>query len=272
MSLLKLRNRFKAVRSLNSILSAMQVVTTVRMQRLKDRQAQTQKYLEEIEAYLNGQITPQTKLKKKLVLLTASRGLCGSFDFNLSLIAKKFIQKSPEAQVLTLTRQGLESIKVKGVKVVSLEGVGINLDRLDFAKAAKLFNMIDDGESEIYIGHNYYQGSANLKAELYQIYPVPQELTKQARPIDVIIEPERKMTLAALARNYIQVRFYQLLLNSYLAELVARLVVLKSAVDNSKDLIEALQLTINKMRQANITRELAEVVASAETMRSDINE
>lgn len=249
MSLLKLRSRFRAIKSLNSILTAMQVVTRVRFQRVKEKYAMAEIYLRPLRRVLYQRVEPREFSKKVMVVMTANRGLCGSFNPNILAKAEEFLKQVP------------------GVKLVKL-----SLYKLDFNEAAKSFENIFSEDTGMYVAYNAYRGSINLVPTIYQLYPVPEEFTQKRELEEMILEPSPEKLCDEMFRHYLVARFYQLLLNSQMGELTARLMVLNNAVENSKDLISSLQLSINKQRQAAITRELTELMTSVEAMRRDIDE
>jgi F-type H+-transporting ATPase subunit gamma len=243
MPLLQIKNRFRAINSLSSILAALQVVTVVRLQKVKERITLAQEYAELIKQALAGRVVDQPLTEKKLIVLTASRGLCGDFNDLLKPLTKGFDQ----VERLSLDQSGWPAVKTL------------------------LSALLEDGR-ELYIAYNNYLGTLRPKPTLYKLFPIPVELLTKKEPADRLLEPSPKELIAALLGHYREAAFYQIVLRSQLSELNARLLVLNNAVENSKELIDQLRLNINKMRQAQITRELTEVVASSEVMRSADNE
>ncbi|MCX5726812.1 MAG: F0F1 ATP synthase subunit gamma, partial [Candidatus Saganbacteria bacterium] len=124
-----------------------------------------------------------------------------------------------------------------------------------------------DLNSEIYIAYNTYKSAVVQIPKIYRLYPVPEELETKKEPSDLILEPDAGTLVKELLYHYLEVRFYQIILDSQIGELSARLMVLKGAVDNSRDLIDELNISLNKARQAAITRELMEIISSAEALK-----
>ena len=250
MSLLKLRSRFRSIESLNSILSAMEVVTTVQLQRLKERHAQAEVYLRPIKHVLYGRLEPVQTTGKKVIVLQSAKGLCGGFNEKALQIAAVFQKEHPGTELVQLADEG----------------------KLTYARAAELWRSQFSADQEIYVAYNAYRGSINTTPTIYRLYPFPQDFTPDKKLAEMTLEPTPEKLVERLFTHFLEARFYQLLVNSKLSELTARLMVLNSSVDNSSELIDELRLRINKLRQANITRDLAEVISSAETMRSDEDE
>jgi len=250
MSVLKLRGRFRAVKSLNSILSAMEVVTTVQLQRLKERYAQAEVYLRPMKHVLYGRLEPVKTTGRKVIVLQSARGLCGGFNEKALQIAEGFQKEHPRAELVKLADEG----------------------KLTYARGAELWRGLFSPDKEIYVAYNNYRGSINTTPTVYRLYPLPQDFTPDKKPAEVTLEPTPEVLVKRLFAHFLEARFYQLLVNSKLSELTARLMVLHGSVDNSSDLIDELRVRINKMRQASITGDLAEVISSAEAMRRNEDE
>jgi F-type H+-transporting ATPase subunit gamma len=268
MSLLKLRSRHRAIKSLNGVLSALQMVTTVRLQRIKARYAIAQQYLTPAIPALAGRI-PDLHLKKKiLVVVSSNRGLCGTFNKAVAAEAAKFARQNPGTALAAMGRRGADILRripefSKRIVFSDTESV----EKLDFNRIQAVFSQLIDLESEIYVAYNTYKSTAVQFPKVYKIYPIPEELDIKREPANFILEPNPKELINNLFAHYLKTRFFQIILDSQMGELSARLMVLKGAVDNSKDLITDLQILINKARQATITRELMEIISSAEALR-----
>jgi F-type H+-transporting ATPase subunit gamma len=105
--------------------------------------------------------------------------------------------------------------------------------------------------------------------KIYKLFPVPQEISVDREPLDFILEPNPAELAKELYYHYLEVRFFQILVDSEVGELSARLMIMKEAVDNSKELIDQLKISVNKERQALITRELIEIISSVEALRRE---
>lgn len=270
MALLKLRDRHRTVKSLNMILSSMQVVTTVQIQRLKERQAHIDRYLACLAKVLAGRKEDRSLPRKKALLLTSSRGLCGDFDKKAMEAAETFASRFPQAEIVPLTSRG--AVCLHGKFCQQPQAGDDELRQNSFEEALVIFRRVFDPAAEFYIVYNQYHGSINLRPTVYRLYPLPEELQVLAEPAGMILEPRPELLIGSLFEHYLEMKFFALLLNSRLGELTARLLSLNNSVKNSRDLQQELQLKINKTRQAAITRELTEVVASAEILRRESDE
>jgi len=262
---LKLQNRLKAVKSLHSILSALQVVTSVQMKKVKQKHLLLEDHLQSAEEVLRGR-TPAKKLKNQiLVVVTSNRGLCGSFISNVVTKVNTYLKESPNAKVAAIGKRGADRIKKKHPPLFIETNI---IDKPDFGSCSKILDKLLGQDAEIIIAVNTYKSTVIQVPKIYKLYPVPEELEnlKPERSTDYIFEPSSKELIGSLFMHYIRTKFFQLLINSQMGELAARLMVLKGAVDNSKDLITELVVKINKERQASITEDLSEISGSAEAL------
>jgi F-type H+-transporting ATPase subunit gamma len=102
--------------------------------------------------------------------------------------------------------------------------------------------------------------------QLLPIAPPPTESGERARPLDYIFEPDPQSILEQLLPRYVEVQIYQALLETAASFFSAQMVAMRNATENANELVESLSLTYNKVRQANITREVLEIASAAEAM------
>jgi F-type H+-transporting ATPase subunit gamma len=267
MSLLKLRNRFKTVKSLNSIFTALQVVTVVRTQRVRERFFALERYLEPQRAVLRGRVKAKAARGKILVVVTSNRGLCGNFNKAAVGIATKFLKENPGTELVVLGRTGQDLFRRRGTAIKLFNAAAV--EKPNFAGCAALFKKLDAFGAELHVAYNSYRSAIQQIPTICRLTPVPEELAAEQKTADFILEPNREKLTAELFYHYLESRFFQLVMESQLGELGARFMVLKGAVDSSKEMGESLTLQINKARQSNITRDLLEIVSAAEAVRSD---
>jgi F-type H+-transporting ATPase subunit gamma len=263
LSLLKLRSRYRTIKSLNSIFSALQVVTIVRTKKVRDVYSTMDRYVDPMRRVLDGRVERKKLDRKVLVVVTSNRGLCGGFNRNIIAKALDFVKQNPDAELVPLGKTGAKYFK--NAVFSDLEAV----EKPNFNKTAAALRRILALDAQIYIAYNTYRSALVQTPKLYRLYPVPEELDNEKAPRDYILEPEPASLLPELFIHYLEARFFQMVMDSQMGELSARFIVLKEAVDSSKDICDDLAVAINKARQANITRELLEVVSAAEALRRD---
>ena len=267
MSLLKLRNRLRTVKELNSIFSALQVVTVVRTQKTRQVHSAMVRYLTAIEEVIAGQIKVEPMEKKSLVVISSNRGLCGAFNQMVLAKAEEFLRAHPDAQLVVVGKNGYNLFRQKGIKVLFYDTEVV--EKISFKSAADLFKRIYALKSEIYVVYNAFKSTLVQIPTVTELFPVPKELRDRGPKKEYILEPARGVLLEKLFYHYLEASFFRMLLGSYMGELSLRFMVLKGAVDNSCEIIDDLAIGINKTRQANITWDLLEIVTAAEALRSD---
>jgi F-type H+-transporting ATPase subunit gamma len=267
MSLLQLRTRLKTIKSLNSIFSALEVVTVVRTKRVREPFQMLERYLRPLHAVLAGRVAAVKTTQKVLVVITANRGLCGSFNNLVTGKAREFLAVNPDAGLVLIGRLG--AVRLGKLNKRILFTAHDVAEKTSFAGVERLAARLAELGAEIHIAYNTYKSAVVQVPKLYRFFPVPEELALKQDPAEFILEPEPNDLTAEMFRHYLAVRLFQILLDSQMGELAARLMVLNGAIDTSKELTDTLFIQINKARQAAITKDLLEIVSAAEALRRD---
>jgi F-type H+-transporting ATPase subunit gamma len=267
MSLLKYRNRLKTVKSLNSIFTALQVVTMVRTQKIKEKYFAMERYLIPIREVLRGRVPAEPLEKKALIVITSSRGLCGNFNNLVIKKANQYLKDNPACQLMVLGKTGTDFYKKR--KSPILFSSSDSMEKPSFAGIQRLIPQLMAFNCELYAVYNAYRSTMIQVPTIVKLYPLPEELVPDSEPADYLLEPDPATLVNKLYRHYLEARLFQIILNSVMGELGARFMVLKGAVDTSKDMVTDLTLSINKARQTVITRDLLEIVSAAEALRRD---
>jgi F-type H+-transporting ATPase subunit gamma len=158
-----------------------------------------------------------------------------------------------------------------GVSIMERQAVPVSLtntaamEKPTYRSAAELFKSIHALGGEINVAYNSFKSTISQVPAVVKL----DDLAAGAAPADFLLEPEPAALVSQLHYHYLECRFFKIILESQLGELSARLILLKGATDTSQDMARDLQLAINKLRQASITRELLEIVSAAEAVRSD---
>ncbi len=266
MSLLQLRTRLRSVKSLNSIFEALEVVTVVRTKKVKEPYQLLERYLAPMREVLTGRVAEQKLTDKVLVVVTSNRGLCGSFNNLVMGEARKFLAQNPGTKLVLLGRFGEVRFKKHSIPVVFADHE--ISEKTDPARVAGLLKKLVGLKSEIYVAYNKYKSSVVQLPQIYRLYPVPAELVSKKKPAEFLLEPGPEELVESLFAHYLTTRLFQILLDSQMGELSARLMVLNGAIDTSKEITDKLAIQINKARQASITKDLLEIVSTAEALRS----
>jgi len=285
-SLIDLRRRIRAVKSTQQITKAMKMIAASRLKRAQDRVVAARPFAQRMLRVLNSLVSrvesdahPLLKMPDQsgapalLIVVTADRGLCGSFNSNVIKAAGQFITTEGQGREVALGlvgRKGREFFRRRGFDV-RYEAVGI-YQRLSFAHAAELGNAaIEEFTSgrvgSVYLVYNEFKSVMTQKLVVERLLPIPRlelEAGSAAEPtLDYIFEPAPELIFAELLPRHVQVQVYRALLESNAAFFAAQMTAMDAATRNSAEMIENLTLYMNKVRQAAITREIIEVVSGA---------
>jgi F-type H+-transporting ATPase subunit gamma len=208
-----------------------------------------------------------------LIVITADRGLCGSFNANVIKAAGQFANKETheghDVALALIGRKGRDFFRRRGFDV-RYEQVGI-FQRLSFEHAAEIANgaieAFTSGEvSSVYLVYNEFKSVMSQKLVIERLLPIPrldEDAGAGGPTTDYLYEPGPDQIFTDLLPRHVQAQVYRALLESNAAFYAAQMTAMDAASRNSAEMIENLTLYMNKVRQAAITREIIEVVSGA---------
>jgi len=206
-----------------------------------------------------------------LVLMTADKGFCGSFNTNLVKAAGGFIagRSAQNVALALIGRKGRDFLGRRGFEVV-YERVNF-LAQLSYVDAQGVARVaIDEFQSRradaVYLVYNEFKSVLQQRLSIERILPIPRIDLGEADPaarVDYLCEPSPERILGDLLPRFVEIRLYHALLETSAAENAARMVAMDNATKNAAEMIDSLTLYLNKVRQAGITREIIEVVSGA---------
>lgn len=283
-NLREIRRRIKSVQSICDITKAMEIISAVRYKKIDTRFKKSLSYSENLARLMSRFMTEERvaghplfeerPIRKELVVLvTGDRGLCGSFH---SQLFKEYFRYAGSVKhdlaVYVVGKVGTTFAQRRGLKIHrSITGIGFEFTASALAeKTEELIRLFTSGQydrisvlctdlsrsgsqkpvMEPFFGLNYLFAAAG-KGETESAY---------------LVEPEPKSVVAALVELFVRQRFYTLLLRSVTAEFLARMLAMKQASDNGKEMVDELTLERNKVRQAMITRELSEIIGGVNAL------
>jgi F-type H+-transporting ATPase subunit gamma len=204
-------------------------------------------------------------------VVTADRGLCGSFNSNVIKAAGQFILSDAARREVALGlvgRKGRDFYKRRGFDV-RFEATGI-FQRLSFPQAEAIANQaieefISGRASSVHLVYNEFKSVMSQRVVVEGLLPLPrlEDEGKGATLTDYLYEPPPEEIFRELLPRHVQVQVYRALLESNAAFYAAQMTAMDAATRNSAEMIENLTLYMNKVRQAAITREIIEVVSGA---------
>ena len=280
-SLLDLRRRIRAVKSTQQITKAMKMIAASRLKRAQDRVVAARPFAQRMRQVLNSlaaRVDPDahpllrtpTAGRPLLIVVTADRGLCGSFNANVIKAGGQFIlgEGRTGGVILGLVgRKGRDFFRRRGFDVI-LEQVGI-FQRLTFDHAVEIGNVAIDEfvsgrASSVDLVYNEFKSVISQRVVIERLLPIPRaEFDTGQQGTDYLYEPAPEEIFRELLPRYVQAQVYRALLESNAAFFAAQMTAMDAATRNSTEMIDSLTLYMNKVRQAAITREIIEVVSGA---------
>ena len=278
----EIRRRIASVRNIKQITRAMQFVAASKLKRAQDATLASRPYsdkldevLADVAAVLGGEEHPLLAQRESgprcIVLFTTDRPLAGALNANLVRFAAHEIVEHPgDLSVVAVGRKGRDALRRMRVPIAAFF---LNYgDRPTFADVLPLASLITDD----YLSGTYGRVDLVYPKFISTLTQRPQlEMLLPIRPTDdsagipgnqFIFEPSPAAVLEQLLPRYVATRLYQAVLESAASEQSSRMVAMKNATENAEELIEDLTLTYNKVRQANITREMIEIASGAQAL------
>ena len=288
-SQIDIRRRIRAVRSTQQITKAMKMVAASKLRRAQERIVNARPFASQMLRVLGGvaaRVDPSTDpllaerdearegSRAVLVVITADKGLCGSFNTNIIKCAAAYITDRPGRRVALapVGRKGRDFFRRRGFEVcyerTHLFAKLGYADAQDIAQA--MIQEFTSGRADaVHLVYNEFKSVLQQKVVVERLLPIPRiDLTsvQPAARVEYLFEPPPERILSALLPHHVEIQVYRALLESAAAEHAARMVAMDSATKNSAEMIENLTLYMNKVRQAAITREIIEVVSGAQVL------
>jgi F-type H+-transporting ATPase subunit gamma len=297
-SLIDLRRRIRAVKNTQQITKAMKMVAASKLRRAQERimsarpyAVQMQRVLSSVAARVDPSIHPllaerprTAESKTLLIVVTADKGLCGSFNTNVIKAAGAFIvEGSGPCELGLVGRKGRDFFGRRGF-AIAFEQVGI-FQKLQFADAQTIARIAVDqflsgAADRVVLVYNEFRSVMTQRVVVDQLLPIERAEVGTGSeaasagaspgegylPVEYLYEPSPQEIFDQLLPRYVEVQVYRALLESNAAFFAAQMTAMDTATKNSADMIADLTLYMNKVRQAAITREIIEVVSGAEAL------
>ena len=290
-----------SIRNIGQITRAMELIAVTRLRRAQQRVLASRPYADKIREVLGDlveRIAPPTAetsvgdtaeaalhplLDRRAtvsrigaIVMTTDRGLCGALNANVIRVALQYTYEQQNAgravELIVVGRKGLQALRRQPVNIVAeFTGMG---DYPDISKTTPISRLAMDS----FIGRQYdevvfiyprYVSTLRQEPTVVPLLPIQppdrgaEAAGKSASDVDYIYEPTPPEVLAALLPRFVEMQVYQAVLELVASEFSARMVAMRNASDNAKELLNDLRLGYNKARQATITREIIEVASGA---------
>jgi F-type H+-transporting ATPase subunit gamma len=290
-TLRELRGRIAGVKKTQKITKAMKMVAAAKLRRAQSNMMAARPYAAKIkellqhlsanvESSLIAMFQERPVNAVALIIVTADRGFCGAFNSNLVKAAEKHIllnykslNEQGNVKLFCVGKKGFDYFSKRGYTVAG-KYIGV-YNNLAFGEAQNIVRGVVGGYlkgdfDRVEVVYNEFKSVAQTRIVIDQFLPVAQPLVdgKPAKTVDYIYEPSDVKIMDAMVPKHLNFQLWRALLESNAAEQGARMAAMENATTNANELINTLQLSYNKARQAAITNELLEIVGGAEALQA----
>ncbi len=280
----QIRMRIRVAKNIQQITKAMKMVATARFKRAQERVQQAEPYAVKMDQIIRELVgcgvevehpllarRPQNRIG--VLIVTAERGLCGSYNTNVIRKAIEFLHPFPadSLRLYMVGKKGYTFFNRRGYPIVqtfAIDSSGVSFDNVNAVSRA-IRSAYESGEIDaLHIVYAQFVNVITQRPTVLSLLPLQPPSDEGAGPAtDYIFEPNPQVLLSSLLPRYLITQIYQVLLEANASELGARITSMSSATDNDGKMISSLTLSLNRARQAGITTELAEIMGGAEALK-----
>ena len=289
-SLKDLRNRIASVKATQKITKAMQMVAAAKLRRAQEAAESARPYSERLASVIAniGQAVSAADAPALmagsgksdvhlLVVATAERGLCGGFNSQIARLARdhvrKLLSEGKTVKIITVGKKGYDILRrdfadkiIDRVELRDVKQVGfVNADEI----ARKVISLFEKGEFDVAtLFYSQFKSVISQIPTAQQIIPAALPVAEEADATSAIYEyePDASEILTDLIPRNISVQIFRALLENAAGEMGAKMTAMDNATRNAGDMINKLSITYNRQRQAQITKELIEIISGAEAL------
>jgi len=279
-----LKSRIGTVKNIKQITNAMKMVAAAKLRKTQDAVVSARPYAKNIDDMLRillkknkhsghpllSSINPEGK--ELLIIITADKGLCGSFNSSIIRFANKYFEKNPDCDLIFYGKKGYDFYRRKETYSIINNHDGLSeistIYDIYHLKQEILDLYYTKKYSKVFMIYNEFFSAMSQNLIHKQILPVQPLEPEGISNIDYIYEPDEQVIIEDLGNRYLNVGLWIALLESSAAEQGARMTAMDNATTNAEDLIEDLSLIYNRERQAQITTQIIEVASGAEAINS----
>lgn len=278
-----IKDRIRSIEKINKVTSAMQTISVVKLSRTEKALFPLRLYFLKLEQILKNLFLSSESLSNPylsdnstggricLCFIASDSGLCGMYNDNILQAGSEFIKKTgkDKIQLVLVGKKAVTYFKNNGSLQVLRSYAGLN-GRYSPQFCNEIVRFLTDiflsGQAGcVYIGYTHFKNALTLEPRIEKFLPLE---TKGPRKTEYLLcEPDINNILQELIPNYLNTKLRLLFLEAFTAEHAGRAVAMKTATENAQEMLAGLILLRNKVRQANITQEITEVISSVEALK-----
>jgi F-type H+-transporting ATPase subunit gamma len=279
-----IKRRIRSVESTQKITKAMKLVAASKLRRAQERIIGARPYAQKMGQLLGSLVgrvgddghpllIRRTGGRKRLVVITADKGLCGAFNSNVLRASLSYIREAGNVDLtLVVVGKKARDFYRRRQWTVKSEMLGF-FDRLAYSHAQELAGQLmadylAGDADEVQLIYNEFRSVAVQRVTRQQLLPIEAEAAgDESATGEYIFEPGPDAILASLLPRHVTTQVYRALMESVAGEFGARMTAMEAASKNAKEMIGVLTIQYNKARQERITKELLDIVGGAEALR-----
>ncbi|MDO9493580.1 ATP synthase F1 subunit gamma [Acetobacterium sp.] len=289
-----IKRRIKSVNSTKQITHAMELVASAKLRKSRELAEGRRPYFEamiesmgrivEKSGSTRNVFMNQREVKKvAYIIITGDKGLAGGYNVNVAKLVEDHVANKEDAVIYAVGSRGRDHFRNRDYNIQG-EYLGIS-ERPNFFNAREVTSVVMEGfkngeYDEVYIAYTKFISTISQHAHLMKLLPLSVEDLKPAKKVEVVeneakskdltvmlYEPEPEELLDYLVPNFVSSTVYGSMIESAASEQGARRTAMESATTNANEMIDALTLKFNRVRQAAITQEISEIVSGAEALK-----
>ncbi len=282
-SMRDIKRRKSSIQSTQQITKAMKLVSTVKLQRTKQRAEQSKTYFDAMYKTVTGMLSktgelnhpylkPGDSTKKAVIVITSNRGLAGGYNSNVTKLITKGEFKKEDLVLYTIGKKGNETFRRMGYSVAWDNSEMIEEPKYDEAMqlSKEVLTGFSNGEfGEIYLAYTAFKNTISHEPKLIKLLPFEanenEDVAESKEDDNVLMnfEPKDEEALNLIIPKYVTSLIFGGMVEAAASENGARMQAMDSATSNAEEMISSLSLMYNRARQGSITQELTEIVAGA---------
>lgn len=285
----QIRSRIRVAKNIQQITRAMKMVAAARLRRAQEAVGAARPYAEKMREVLQSLSSGGTEgiqhplLRRPVgdaksitvILVTADRGLCGAYNSNVIRKAAELVKPyGPEnVKFVCIGKKGAVFFRRRGYTIVGEHGVptkGVKFaDAQLLARAGR--ELFEQGATDaLFLVYTQFFSAMTQRTRTIQVLPIDPvsvESGTTSSPLDYIFEPDPEVLLESLLPRYVDTQVFQAIIESVASEYGAKMTSMSNATDNAGKMITGYTMSLNRARQATITKEIAEIVGGAEALK-----
>ncbi|MEF9945335.1 MAG: ATP synthase F1 subunit gamma [Lachnospiraceae bacterium] len=290
----EVKERMGSIKETKKITNAMYLISSSKMKQAKKKLADTEPFFYAMQGELSRilrhlpdmrhhffnkreKILPEDR-KIGCIVITADKGLAGAYNHNVIKMAEELLEEPGEHKLFVLGELGRQYFcrKKKEVDVTfqyTVQNPTMHRARVITGKILELFHAGD--LDEVYIIFTMMENAVQVSAQKIKLLPLARtdfgpeqvKIPLDVRREDIVLYPSAESVMDSIIPNYINGIIYGCLVESYCSEQNSRMMAMQNATDSATDMLNELNITYNRVRQANITQELTEVIGGANAQK-----